>query len=267
MQKRCFFAAAGTHLLLILILFVGPAFFSGNKVNDVEVITFEPMILTDRPFSGGGNPNAQPPPPAPPQPQPPRPQALVQPPKRQVEKVEPEPQKEIKTTKSDDAVETSPRKIKVSTTVVKRSQVVKSSQRPTPSQTTSSSSKEFTSAAQRIRQGASSSTKIEMSGPGGGGPAYANYAQYVKSKYTLAWNDPEEVSDEEATAKVRVTIASDGTVVSARIIQYSGNGAIDRSVQDALDRVPFIAPFPEGAKERERTYTLSFNLKAKRLLG
>jgi TonB family protein len=55
-------------------------------------------------------------------------------------------------------------------------------------------------------------------------------------------------------------------VISARIITPSGDPGVDASVQHTLDRVPFIAPFPEGAKEKERTYTINFNLKAKRSL-
>jgi hypothetical protein len=42
---------------------------------------------------------------------------------------------------------------------------------------------------------------------------------------------------------------------------------VDASVQRTLDRVKFIAPFPEGATEKERTYIINFNLKAKRMLG
>ena len=64
-----------------------------------------------------------------------------------------------------------------------------------------------------------------------------------------------------------MTIASDGTVISARIITPSGDAGVDASVQRTLDRVTFIAPFPEGATEKERTYIINFNLKAKRMLG
>ena len=67
--------------------------------------------------------------------------------------------------------------------------------------------------------------------------------------------------------KATVTIASDGTVLSARILKPSGDASVDRSVQRTLDRVTFIAPFPEGAKDKQRTYTINFNLKAKRLSG
>jgi hypothetical protein len=37
-------------------------------------------------------------------------------------------------------------------------------------------------------------------------------------------------------------------------------------VQKTLDRVQQIAPFPDGATEKERTYIINFNLKAKRML-
>jgi len=64
-----------------------------------------------------------------------------------------------------------------------------------------------------------------------------------------------------------VTIASDGTVITASIVTPSGDASVDASVQKTLDRVTFIAPFPDGAKETERTYIINFNLKSKRMLG
>jgi len=41
---------------------------------------------------------------------------------------------------------------------------------------------------------------------------------------------------------------------------------MDASIQRTLERVTFIAPFPNGAVEKERTYIINFNLKAKRML-
>ncbi len=123
----------------------------------------------------------------------------------------------------------------------------------------------FQSAARSLKEGLSSSTTIEMPGPGG--EAYANYAQVVKSVYEQAWIAPDDVTDDNATTKVTVTIAHDGTVISARIIRDSGNVPVDKSVQATLLRVKFIARFPEGAKEQQRTFIINFNLKAKRLLG
>jgi hypothetical protein len=78
LQKKCFVAATGCHLLLTVILFVGPAFMSSNpKPEDFQVLEIVPDITTDAKVSGGGNPKATPPPPAP---RPPTPQPHSPPP-------------------------------------------------------------------------------------------------------------------------------------------------------------------------------------------
>ena len=110
-------------------------------------------------------------------------------------------------------------------------------------------------------------TSLEAFGPGGGGEVYASYDQFVKSVYWHAWTPPDDVTSDEAVVKATVTISSDGSVLSARITKGSGDSSVDRSIQQTLERVTFIAPFPEGAKEKERTYKINFNLKAKRLSG
>ncbi len=271
MQKKCFIASTGFHLLLLVILFVGPAFLSSRDKNDnLPVLEFIPMITTDKPFSGGGNPNVTPPPAPAPQPQaqvaPPAPKPLPQ--VEKVEKVEPvKPPQTVKT--EPQALDNKLRKIQVNTNLTARSsvQTAKTKTPPKTESSTANNSKAFANAADRIRTGKSSSTEIEMPGLGGGGPSYANYAQVVKSVYMQAWIEPTGVDDDEATAKVSITIARDGTVISARIVEPSGNATVDRSVRDLLDRVKFIRPFPEGAKEDQRTYKINFNLKAKQLPG
>ena len=74
LQKKCVIATTGVHLLLIVILFVGPAFFySKPKADDLQVLDVIPANLIDAPFNSGVA-NAAPPPPAPaapPQPPPP----------------------------------------------------------------------------------------------------------------------------------------------------------------------------------------------------
>jgi TonB family protein len=102
-------------------------------------------------------------------------------------------------------------------------------------------------------------------GPGGGGEVYASYDQAVRSKYWHAWRPPQDTETDAAITRATVTIASDGSVLSARIIQPSGDASVDRSVRETLDRVTYIAPFPAGAKEKQRTYTIKFDLKARRL--
>jgi len=65
---------------------------------------------------------------------------------------------------------------------------------------------------------------------------------------------------------VRVTIASDGTVISARVIDASGDDALDSSVQKTIERVTFIAPFPEGTTDKQRIYTINFNPQLRKML-
>jgi colicin import membrane protein len=123
------------------------------------------------------------------------------------------------------------------------------------------------SAYESLSKNLSSGTTIEPLGPGG--EAYADYGQVVKSYYDQAWIDPEDVSEDAATVKVKVVIRRDGTVISDSIQKRSGIPALDKSVQNALDRVRLrgLPPFPEGAKESQRIYIINFNLKAKRLVG
>jgi TonB family protein len=125
--------------------------------------------------------------------------------------------------------------------------------------------KAIADAARAIEKNASSATTVEM--PGEGSVSYANYASVVKSVYERAWRTPDDASDDDANTKVSVTIGSDGTVISSRILNPSGDARVDASVQQTLDNVNFVAPFPDGAKEKQRTFIINFNLKAKRMLG
>jgi TonB family protein len=112
---------------------------------------------------------------------------------------------------------------------------------------------------------ASSSTSVEIPGPGG--EAFASYKQVVKSIYTQAWIEPRDVEDDSATVQVSVTILRNGTVADARITKPSGNTAVDASIRRLLESVTFVAPFPVGSKDEKRPFTINFNLKAKRQLG
>jgi TonB family protein len=76
---------------------------------------------------------------------------------------------------------------------------------------------------------------------------------------------PQDASLENATVEVSVTIARDGSVIAKRIVKRSGDAAVDASVQRTLDRVNSVErPFPEGAKDKQRTYTIPFIMKSKR---
>lgn len=117
-----------------------------------------------------------------------------------------------------------------------------------------------------LENGLSGGTAVEMPGPNQ--QAFANYADWVKDVYDRAWLVGDEVTDSQSTVKVSVTVSRDGTIASAHIIQRSGNVDLDNSIQRAIYRVKSIGyPFPEGARETQRTFIINFNLKAKRLLG
>jgi TonB family protein len=120
------------------------------------------------------------------------------------------------------------------------------------------------SALRNLKSNLQPGTTIDM--PGNSSAAYADYGQVVKSIYDQAWTPPANIVNDDENVIVNVIIASDGTVISARIVTPSGDANVDASVQHTLERVKFIAPFPQGAAEKERPYTINFNPKAKRML-
>ena len=268
LQKKCLVATAGAHLLLLLVLVFGSAFFSPRaKPDDSQVLTVIPDVLTDAPFNSGKKDAQLPPPEPPPQPpqvvQPvvtppppaptPKPQTLLEP----VEKsTEPEP------------VKPPDHQIKVNTQLVTHT-VPKNPPKTTPTEdprakAVAALAQAAKDAARNLKTKFTPATEIET--PGTGSVSYANYDSVVKSIYERAWAPPDNTESDDANTKVSVTIASDGTVLNSRIVTSSGDASVDASVQRTLDRVTFIRPFPEGAKEKERTYIINFNLKAKRML-
>jgi TonB family protein len=256
LQKRCLVATAGIHLLLLVILFVGPAFFSARqKPDDLQVIDVIPANLIDAPFNSGVK-NAQPPPPVvQPAPQPHVPTPVVTPPTfaQKLEsffKSEP-----VKPTQN--ATENQPHKIQVNTQLTTRTasdNSVADSQR----------AQAIKNAIRDLKKKFSPSTTVDM--PGNSSTAYANYRDVIGSIYYEAWTPPDDTSSDDANIKVRITVASDGTVVSAQIIAFSGDAKVDDSIQRTLESVTFIAPFPEGMTEKERPFIINFNLKTKRML-
>jgi TonB family protein len=268
-------------------------------VDNAQVLDVIPSDIVEATFNSGVK-NAQPPVPTPPQTvQPPQPVPLPPPPKPVVTPPQPQPQPQPKPepVKPPDPEPVKPQKIepnevkssepepkpvkitkpakpkndiKVSLTPVMRST-------PSPSDTRAAEARReaqreaqaraeaFKHALTSISKHASSATEVEM--PGTGSVSYANYASVVKSIYERAWTAPTDTSSDDANTKVSVTIGSDGRVVSARILDPSGDSRVDASVQRTLDRVTFIAPFPDGAKEKTKTFIINFNLKAKRMLG
>jgi TonB family protein len=261
LQKKCVIATAGFHLLLLVILFVGPAFFNAKpKVDDSQVLDVIPANLIDAAFNSGVK-NATPPAPTPivtPQPIPTAAKQIVQPaPAPQptfVQKVEkyftPEPKPDL--TPVEKPEKNPPHKIEVNTQLVTRNALENSpTTKPKPNSQTAKN------LAAELRSKLSPATTVDM--PGEGSVAYANYGTVVVSVYHNAWISPDDMANDSAVVKFSVTIASDGTVINARIIDPSGDANVDAAVRRMLNRVASIAPFPEGATEKERIYTINFN--------
>ena len=292
LQKKCFIASTGVHLLLVLIFLVGPGFLAApTKVDDPIISDFIPAKLIDG-LSGGGNPNAGQlaPPPAPPrndpQPEPPQPEPPQPDPPKKPEPVVKEPIKEpVKSIKPDPEAPPEPPTQTRKKPQINLTPFVRNPEKKAPAKTNSNAAaqkeeklladlrqglaSEIRGAARTIGSRLTPGISIEPGdyGPGGGGPAAMNYATYVKQIYEAAWIAPDDAERDDAITKVTVTISRDGSVVLARIIRASGDALVDASVRRTLDRVKHIAPFPEGSRDQERIYTINFNLRAKRATG
>jgi TonB family protein len=287
LQKKCLIATAGFHLLLLVILLVGPGFFTAKpKMDDTQVLEVIPANLIDAAFSSGVK-AAQPPPPTsivkPPEPQP-QPQPTPEPPKpvvkpEPVKQPDPEPVKPPEKLPPDDLKPVVKPLTKPPEHIIKPD--LKPIVRKTPPKDTDNSAAEaeakeqkrlrdqkqkaFLNAARSIKENSSSATTVEM--PGASSVSYASYASVVKSIYTQAWTPPDDTTSDDANVRVSVVIGRDGSVITSRVLTPSGDASVDRSVQRTLDRVTFIAPFPDGSKEKEKTFIINFNLKSKRMLG
>lgn len=268
LQKKCVIGTLGIHLLLLVILIFGPAFFNPQpKADNLQVLDVIPANLVDAAVSSGVK-NAQPPPPAPlqppapPQPQqqytPPQPK-IVQPPAPTVtptflEKVEkyfkPTPSVTPDMAPAEKPVKSQDNNIKINLKKVRRD---KNSEQTD----NSANARAINNTIRNLSHNLSSATKIDM--PGNADAAYANYGDVVISVYNSAWQPPAGMAEDNVNVLFKVTIARDGTVISARIITPSGDPNVDMAVQRMLDRVTFIAPFPEGTTDKERNYPINFN--------
>ena len=284
LQKKCVISTAGIHLLLLLILIVGPAFYNQEPKNDdTQVLDVIPSNLIDANANSGVQ-GAQPPPtPKPVTPQPPQPQKLFAPPPPTpapaptstpapapaltptpslLEKFEkmftPKPDTSVKPdlTPTEKQTTAQPHKddIKVDLHKVNHAQVKNSSQ-PDNTRNQQAINRTLSSLSHSL----SSATTVDM--PGHSSAAYASYASVVKSVYeqALRSNLPGQVAGNNEITTVSITIANDGTVISSHITSRSGDPAWDDAVQRTLDQVSVIAPFPAGTTDKERHYTLNFN--------
>jgi TonB family protein len=287
LSKKCVITSAIVHGTLVLVLIVGPAFLGSDepKFDPKEIIDFIPAITIDKSLTGGGNPNVVQVIPQPqPQPQPqPRPQPEIPQPKPE-RHPDPEPEKTKppeKVVKPVEPTKPAPDPESLETHTKPKIDLTPKTRNSTRPQVTDTAAEtrarekaarekaaKLESALNNIREGASGAVPIdELRGPGGGGLPYAGFKQALASTYMRAWLIPSEAADENGKAVATITLGRDGTVISARISKSSGNADLDKSVQRALDKVSFVAPFPESMKEAQKTFSLEFDPRAKRLMG
>ncbi len=126
------------------------------------------------------------------------------------------------------------------------------------------------SVAERIGSGTGAGLSIQgLSGIGAGigGDGYASYGQVLMAVYQKAWMEPSEVEGSQHVVKTEVVVGRDGRVISSRIVGHCRSEVVNKTVQRALDRVRFIAPFAPGMNDLTKTFLLDFDLQAKRNAG
>jgi colicin import membrane protein len=302
LEKKCFAASTGSHVLLLCLVVFGSAFFVSKRDKAPTQSTkmrVVPTKMIDAALSGGGGdptvkpsdelqkgspeapPKPQPEPPKPeppkvtPQPAPPQPEPTPPPP-RTTEKKSPLPLVETKRAPKPDAksradsiiADLKPTKLsaadrrKAQEDAARQARV--QAEREWKSQN-QQLAKQIGSAVEGLSQGFEKGTVVKAYGPGG--EAYANYADWVQQVYDDAWITPDMMSDEELHVEVRIVIHRSGRVIDARIEKKSGNRALDRSVQSAIDKVKTLKPFPEGSLDQQRTFNINFVPKPKRSTG
>jgi TonB family protein len=299
LEKKCFIVSATLHGLLFGVVVFGSAFLvPSEKIAPVTPIkVYDASMVTDALNSTGGNPNVmvapapvpqieqpQPTPPRIPQPTPPKPQ----PPK--VERVEPPepvkpvrhheilPEKDLKPVTKIDKIKPAPKLDPTMFKPVVRKASDKKVKPPKEQDETADrefkamaaarkkAAAEFKNSLTSLSKNMSASTLVDVTYGPGGGPVSANYRDLVFSRYYSAWSPPVD-TDDTREVPVSITISRDGNILSARILKRSGNIPLDNSIQNALENVTFIAPFPAGASEPERVFKIIFTLEAKRAIG
>jgi TonB family protein len=275
LQKKCAIATAGIHLLLLLLLVFGSAFFNPQpKPDDTHLLNYISSTAVDTALNSGVR-DATPPPPAPavtqppPVPAPPTPAVQTTPPpapkpvetptlpERLKNLFTPEPKPEpIKP--APKTPEPKPHQIQVNTQLVVRT----APKNPAPN-SKPDNSRAIASAIKNLQKNLKPGPVVDV--PGESSVAYSSYKDTLATIYYNAWVTPEGAANDEADAIVRITVARDGTVVTSHIITPSGDAKVDDSVRRALDRVSSVGPLPDQSKS-EQEFTIDFNLKTKQML-
>jgi len=269
--KKCIFLSIGLHVLVAALLIAVAAFFITKPEKVAPTLSMiAPEVLDNllnpqsAPVQSRVTPTPPQPPvqrnrtPEPPTPRPPNKVAPVPsptPPKPLPKKAS--PTKKTTPPKSTPAKKRPPIKINASTKTVNGGGSTSRSPVAPPIRP-SVNTEGLRKTVKNLRTQLSAGIKVNVSGANAA--AFTSYAQYVVSVYRRTWEPliPKTLA-RSRVAVVSVTVDRTGKVLSARVVRKTGDAALDRSVQSALDRVRSIGkPFPSGSNDSKRTFTLDF---------
>lgn len=295
LQKKCLVGSAMTHGLLVALVVVGSAFVAPKTREEIPV--FELLALPDKVVdemvAGGGEPDAvlpqapvqlpvvqpepvtpQPPVVPAPQPTPPvfkpaEPQSSTpEPVKPEIPKPD-DPKLDLKEKPKPDKpqvkvnLQASKRPTTTPDTTTKKANQEREA--ANAKQVAAARDKAISGTLNSLRGTMTSSAKIGIPGPGG--QSYANYGAVLKKIYHDAWQTPNESMSDLTEVEVQITVARNGNIIDYKILKRSGQPNVDKSVQQVLERVRNVPPFPEGATDERRVFNITFNLTASRKLG
>ena len=253
LKRSCVVGSVVFHVLILAMLVLGPMLLA-KRDETVRVIDLVPSDVIDKLLAPAA-PVAPPPAPPPPKPTPPKPEPKKIQLKPKPKPIPPKPKPKPKP-KSKPKSKPKPKpKIKVNL----NSNVRKPDARNTKAQKEAAKQREaLNRSLNKLDTKLSDRTAVNVPL---GRYASANYESLIRRKYMDATIHPGAISG-DPVVKVRLVIARNGRVISARITSQSGLASWDRAVQKALDRVKFIKPFPESMKGSQQTFNLNFNSRS-----
>ena len=286
-QKKYLLISAGVHGALLLVLLILPSCFltpkkpqpPALKINLQSSASIEAVLrqqtLQTTPTPPAPEPvliepeptKVKPPKPAPkPRPVPkPKKSSKKPAPPTQKPKIEPKKPPQTKPKKPEKIKIDFSKKIDPKLTPTQNSEKVQQQQREKAAQYQR----------EAIRKKVEALSVQKFSGPSdivelGGDNTLENWRQSVGESYDRAWQlvRQTEISNSRSAVKAKVVINPDGSVDSAQtqIVHLSGVDELDDSVQDVLDRVRKIGKKPPSkASIKDRTFTITFNLKDGRI--
>ena len=231
LKRSCVVGSVVFHALILAMLVLGPMLLA-KREEKVRVIDLVPSEVIDKLLSPAAQ-VAPPPAPAPPKPKQPEPKKVQPKPKPKPKPIPPKPKI----------------KVNLNSNVRKPDAQKKESQKEAAKRQT---------ALNKLQTKLSGRTSVNVPL---GRYASANYESLIRRKYMDATIHPGAISG-DPVVKVRLVIARNGRILSARVTGKSGVASWDRSVQKALDRVKFIKPFPESMKGSQQTFNLNFNSRS-----